>query len=162
MLESLCLIPVDYYFFYYYYYSKVAISTFPHICLGTELEREVEQQRKSYNLRGKKRKRASLAPSLRYARRCSVILLLAPFSCSEVPNNCKTAAGRSCLASTEMTISEIRGLVSSSRAPHPRLGKVQANLCMLRMRRDTAHFPVALHWICSFYSTNRAVFQQIG
>lgn len=54
MLESLCLIPVDYYFFYYYYYSKVAISTFPHICLGTELEREIEQQRKSYNLSGKK------------------------------------------------------------------------------------------------------------
>lgn len=55
LLQSLCLIPVDYYFFNYYYYSKVAISTFPYICLDTELEREIKQQ-KSYDLKENKRR----------------------------------------------------------------------------------------------------------
>lgn len=55
MLESLCLIPVDFFFKYgYYYYYKVAISTSPHTCLGTKLEREIKQQ-KTFNLKEKKK-----------------------------------------------------------------------------------------------------------
>lgn len=86
MLESLCLIPVDYYFFYYYYYSKVAISTFPHICLGTELEREIKQQQKSYNL--KENKKGNVHPLVQVRsvlEGAQSAFLLTPFSCSDVP-----------------------------------------------------------------------------
>lgn len=166
MLQSLCLIPVDYYFFYWYYYSKVAISTFPHICLGSELEREIKQQQKSYNFKEKKkkkRKRASLGPSSWCGGRCSVCFSVDFFQlfwCSK--ENRKTAAGKSCLASTEITISEKCDLIPSGGAPQPQLGKVQAQLCVLGMQKDRIHFPVALGCFCLVYSTNRAVFWQIG
>lgn len=80
---------------------------------------------------------------------CSVCFSTASFQLFQcTKQNCKTAAGKSCLASTEISIAEKRDLVPSGRAPPPQLGNVQVNLCMLRIPRDGIHFPVALGCFC--------------
>lgn len=160
VLQSLCLIPVDFYFFNYYYYSKVAVSTFPYICLDTELEREIKQQ-KSYDLKENKRGNVhSLAQgrsvlegaqSAFFPLFCGLLWAVLMYQ-RELQNSC-----RKILFGIYWNYCFWED-VPPGRAPQPQSGEVQANRCALGLQEGRIHFPVARGWFCFVYSTNRAVF----
>lgn len=130
----------------------MAVSACPHTCLSTELEREIKRQQKTFILKEKwEREHAS------FGQRCSVCFSPgSPQLFWHRKQNCKTAAGKSCLA--EIRVSEIHDLVPPRRRTPTLERGGTSKPCALRAPRDEIHFPVALGCFCLVCSTNRAVF----